>query len=190
MSPQYDELRPTGGWDRFTSLGYPCKFQRLLCLGSVTARQWSSERQPNFAALNRWRQLCSTGQPSRWALAHISSLFVYFNISDKQRAQASHIFIHHNGRKKTTKQKTSKERKNSTKLNYLKYKIRYLATYRYQQYRVAFLTWRSSISSNDLNVERCLICRISILEECFYVVTIYSALWGVLFGRSLKAHPK
>jgi len=34
-------------------LGHPCKFQRLSRLGSVTARRSSSERQPNFAALNR-----------------------------------------------------------------------------------------------------------------------------------------
>jgi len=31
----------------------------------------SSGRQPNFAALNRGRHLCSSGQPSRWALANI-----------------------------------------------------------------------------------------------------------------------
>ena len=37
MSPQYGELRPTSGWDRLTSLGYPCKFQLLSHLGSVTA---------------------------------------------------------------------------------------------------------------------------------------------------------
>ena len=30
-------------------------------------------RQPNFAALNRGRHLCSAGRPSRWALVHISS---------------------------------------------------------------------------------------------------------------------
>ena len=30
-----------------------------------------SERQPNFAALNRGRHQCSAGRPSRWALAHI-----------------------------------------------------------------------------------------------------------------------
>jgi len=30
-------------------------------------------RQPNFAALNRGRNLYSAGRPSRWALAHISS---------------------------------------------------------------------------------------------------------------------
>jgi len=38
MSPQYGELRPTSGWDRFGSLGYPCKFQLVSRLGSVTAR--------------------------------------------------------------------------------------------------------------------------------------------------------
>jgi len=31
----------------------------------------SSGRQPNFAALNRGRHLCSAGRPSRSALAHI-----------------------------------------------------------------------------------------------------------------------
>jgi len=77
MSPQYGELRSTSGWDRFTSLGHPCKFQPLSRLGSVTAPQSSSERQPNFAALNRGRHLCSEGRPSRWALAHISSLYKF-----------------------------------------------------------------------------------------------------------------
>jgi len=38
MSPQYGELRPTSGWDRLTSLGYPCKFQLVSRLGSVTAQ--------------------------------------------------------------------------------------------------------------------------------------------------------
>jgi len=54
-------------------LGHPCKFQRVSRLVSVTARHSSSGRQPNFAALNRGRHLYSTGRPSRWALAHISS---------------------------------------------------------------------------------------------------------------------
>ena len=71
MSPQYGELRPTSGWDRFSSLGHPIVFQRVSRLGSVTARQSSSERQAKFAALNRGRHLCSAGRPSRWALAHI-----------------------------------------------------------------------------------------------------------------------
>ena len=75
MSSQYGELRPTSGWDRFGSLGHPSYFQRLPRLGSVTALQSSSERQPNFAALNRGRHLCSAGRPSGWALAHILVLF-------------------------------------------------------------------------------------------------------------------
>jgi len=68
MSSQYGELRPTSGWHRFGSLGHPSYFQQFPRLRSVTTRQSSSERQPNFAALN----LCSAGRPSRWALAHIS----------------------------------------------------------------------------------------------------------------------
>ena len=36
----------------------------------------SSERQPNFAALNRGRQLRSAGRPSGWALAHILVVIV------------------------------------------------------------------------------------------------------------------
>ena len=71
MSSLYGELRPTSGWDRFVSLGHPCKFQLVWSLGSVTARHSSSGRQPNFAALNRGRHLYSAGRPSRWALAHI-----------------------------------------------------------------------------------------------------------------------
>ena len=50
MFPQYGELRPTSSWDRFVSLGHPCKFQLVSRLGSVTARHSSSGRQPNFAA--------------------------------------------------------------------------------------------------------------------------------------------
>ena len=40
----------------------------------------SSGRQPNFAALNRGRHLCSAGRPSRWTLAHIlvCDIFAYF----------------------------------------------------------------------------------------------------------------
>jgi len=72
-SSQYGELRPTSGWDRSGSLGHPCKFQRVSHLGSVTARHYSSGRQPNFVMLNRGLHLYSAGRPSRWALAHISS---------------------------------------------------------------------------------------------------------------------
>jgi len=39
--------------------------------GSVTARQSSSGREPNFAALSTGRHLYSAGRPSRWALTHI-----------------------------------------------------------------------------------------------------------------------
>ena len=53
MSLQYGELRPTNGWDRLVGLGHPIIFQRISRLGSVTARQSSSGRQPDFAALNR-----------------------------------------------------------------------------------------------------------------------------------------
>jgi len=71
MSSQYGELRPTNSWDRFGSLRHPCKFQLVSRRGSVTARHSSSGSQPNFARLNRGRQLYSAGQPSRCALAHI-----------------------------------------------------------------------------------------------------------------------
>jgi len=37
----------------YYSLRHPCKFPRVLRLGSVTARHFSSGRQPNFAVLNR-----------------------------------------------------------------------------------------------------------------------------------------
>jgi len=55
----------------FVGLGHPSKFQRLSCLGSVTARYSSSERQPNFSVLNRGRHLYSAGQPLCLASAHI-----------------------------------------------------------------------------------------------------------------------
>ena len=76
MSSQYGELWLASGWDHLVSLGHPCKFQLVSRLGSITARHSSSGRQPNFAALNRGRHLCSAGRPSRWALAHILVLEV------------------------------------------------------------------------------------------------------------------
>jgi len=39
---------PTSGWDLLASLRHPCKFQRVLRLGSVTARHSSSGRQPKL----------------------------------------------------------------------------------------------------------------------------------------------
>ena len=50
--------------------GTPANFNWFRVLAAF-ARHSSSGRQPNFAALNRGRHLCSAGRPSRWALAHI-----------------------------------------------------------------------------------------------------------------------
>jgi len=77
-SPQYGELRPTSSWDHFVNLGHPWKIQRVSRLGSITARHSSIGHQPNFAAMNRGRHLYSAGRPSRWALAHISSLHLHY----------------------------------------------------------------------------------------------------------------
>jgi len=62
MSPQYRSRRSTGGWDRFGSLGHPCKFWWVSRVGSVAARHSSSGRQPNFAASNKGRYLYSVFQ--------------------------------------------------------------------------------------------------------------------------------
>jgi len=35
MSLQYGELRPTSGWDRFVSLGHPCKFRGFHVLAAL-----------------------------------------------------------------------------------------------------------------------------------------------------------
>jgi len=48
MSAQYDELRPTSGWDRFGSLGHPSKFQRVSRVGFVTAATSITGGQPNL----------------------------------------------------------------------------------------------------------------------------------------------
>jgi len=65
----------TCGCDWFVSLRHHYEFQLVSRLGSVTAWYSSSERQPNFAALNRGRHLYSAGRPSRWALALILVFF-------------------------------------------------------------------------------------------------------------------
>jgi len=49
MSPQYGELRPTSGWDRFGGLRHLSKFQRLSRLGFVTAATSFTTGQPIFA---------------------------------------------------------------------------------------------------------------------------------------------
>jgi len=69
----YGELRPTSGWDRFTSLRHPCKFQRVSHLGSVTARHSSSGREPNCAVEQRAPPIFGRAAITL-ALAHISSL--------------------------------------------------------------------------------------------------------------------
>ena len=74
MPLQYGELWHTNGLNQLASLGHSSKFQRVSRLGSVAARHSTSGRQPNFAALNRGRQLYSEGRPSRWSLAYISSV--------------------------------------------------------------------------------------------------------------------
>jgi len=94
MSLQYGELRHTSGWDRFVSLGHPCKFQRVSRLGIVTARHSSIGRHPNFAALNRERHLYSAGRPSRWALAHISSSSYFHRLISAVRDWMSTILPH------------------------------------------------------------------------------------------------
>ena len=62
-----------------------CQVQNSLCvlqvlrspIDSVTARQSSSGREPNFAAFSTGRHLYSAGRPSRWALAHILVSYCY-----------------------------------------------------------------------------------------------------------------
>ena len=99
MSPQYGELRRTNGWDRSGSLRHPCKFQRLFASWQRYCTASSGGRQPNFAALNRGRHLCSAGRPSRWALAHIlvhlkSAQVWHVLTRDHTVLPATHPFIH------------------------------------------------------------------------------------------------
>ena len=54
MSSQYGERLPTNGWDWFTSLGHPSKFQRVSVLGFVTAPTSLNGGQPNLAPHNVW----------------------------------------------------------------------------------------------------------------------------------------
>jgi len=79
MSSQYGERWPTNHWDQFTSLGHPSTFQRVLRLGSVTARHSSNGRQPNFVVLNRECHVYSAGRPSCWALAHVLVINYFTN---------------------------------------------------------------------------------------------------------------
>jgi len=56
MSSLYGELLPTSGWDRFGSLGHPCKFQRVSRLGSVTARRARHLVVGVSQTLRRWTE--------------------------------------------------------------------------------------------------------------------------------------
>jgi len=48
ISSQYDERRPTSGWDRFVTLGHPSKFRQVSRLGFVTAATSLNRSEPNF----------------------------------------------------------------------------------------------------------------------------------------------
>jgi len=63
--------------------GTPPNSNWFRVLAALLHGMYSSGRQPNFAALNRGRHLCSAGRPSRWALARISSLLLTFRIRKK-----------------------------------------------------------------------------------------------------------
>ena len=55
--------------------GTLANFNRFHLLAALLHGSQSIGHQPNFAALNRGRRhLYLTGRPSRWALAHISSI--------------------------------------------------------------------------------------------------------------------
>jgi len=64
MSSRYGELWPTiAAKIGLPVWGTPANFNGFRVLAS-------SACQPNFAALNRGRHICSAGRPSRWELAH------------------------------------------------------------------------------------------------------------------------
>jgi len=64
-----------------------CHVQNSLCflqvlrapIGSITAQQSSSGREPNFAALSTGCHLYSAVQPSHWALTHILVMAALWN---------------------------------------------------------------------------------------------------------------
>ena len=57
--------------------GTPTNFNGFCVLVQRYCTASSSGRQPNFAALNRERQLRSAGRPSGWALAHILVTYIF-----------------------------------------------------------------------------------------------------------------
>ena len=71
--------------------GAPTNFNGFCVLAALTyCTASSSGRQPNFAALNRGRHLCSAGRPSGWALAHILVKYYVSRIMSLQRKKAKH----------------------------------------------------------------------------------------------------
>jgi len=75
MSLQYGELRRTSGWDRFVSLGHPCKCQWVSRLGSVTAQHSSIGHQPNF----RWTESGTYVRQGGHDVGHWSTFLVNIN---------------------------------------------------------------------------------------------------------------
>jgi len=65
--------------------GTTANFNDFRVLAALLHGIYSSERQPNFAALNRGHHLCSAGWPSRWALAHILVLQHYLAKQENQK---------------------------------------------------------------------------------------------------------
>ena len=70
FGPLTAEIRPVV-W------GTPANFNGFRILAALL-HDTGSGCQPNFAALNRGRQLYSAGRPSRWTLAHILVLCMTF----------------------------------------------------------------------------------------------------------------
>ena len=78
--------------------GNPANLNGFRVLASVTARHSSSRHQPNFAALNRGRHLCSAGRPSRWTLAHILVCFCcvrfsFFSTAPRDERLQNDLFL-------------------------------------------------------------------------------------------------
>jgi len=72
---QYGYFGPLAAQIGLPVWGTPANFNGFRVLVALLARQSSSERQPNFAALNRGRHLCLAGRPSCWAFGPHSSCF-------------------------------------------------------------------------------------------------------------------
>jgi len=65
--------------------GTPANFNEFHVLVALLHGIYSSGRQPNFAALNRGRHLCSAWWPSRWVLAHILLCFFHCYLHSKRK---------------------------------------------------------------------------------------------------------